>query len=424
MKIKPFLSVVILVGSLLVTPVVATSVATSTVEQPVNLGTRSDPTRIPLGPVGVVCNYYYGLHHFIGEARPAPDGAMRWSGGSELDQNLASVFGISVEPADSSQIPALPVFIRVKPWKAPGYTPYTKEQVVAATLWCLLRRVDSTPATPLEVRVVAESEDDKALEARYSGKYITRPSKDDGTTPPLSVPGTLLEEDSRGIAWVVFPDAKKNDTFIPINPSVVVLKSGGDGDPGWHVLPVWGNGNDESDFLRLNHWSSNICYSAFKSHGVSQANSYVGDGGADTATTEPGSMDILYPRVDPATLAANLLALVISKQPTEAKPLTISFTVEESAISGYSSFRNDESWHESRPDADKVMLKCEFVWDAAARKLTKGSIPLVKLDGKNWIIPNPVQETALNEPKEQTPEEAGEEAGEETEEAGETKASE
>jgi hypothetical protein len=391
MKINLLLPLATLAGSLLIHPARATSVSTSTIEQPVNLATRSDPTRIPLGPVGVVCNYTYGLHHFISEARPAPDGAMSWPGGSELDQNLASVFGISVDAEDSSQIPAFPVTIRLKPWKAPAYSPYTKDQVVAATLWCLLRRVDAPPATPLQVRVVAESRDDMALETKYSGRYITRPGNDGKQIAPLEVPGTRLEEDARGIAWVVFPESEKNDTLTSITPSVIILKSGGDGDPGWHVLPVWGNGGDKDDFLRLNHWSSNTCYSAFKSHGVSEANTYVGEGGADSVITEHGSMNLFYPRVDQTTFAANLLALVASKQPTEAEPLTISFSVEESAIDRYSAFRNAEGWEESQSAPDKIMLKCEFVWDVAAGKLAKGSIPLVKLESKNWISPNPAQ---------------------------------
>ena len=382
-----------LVSCLLVTPGVATSVDISTIEQPVNLGANSDPTRIPLGSVGVVCNYNYGLHHFIGEARPAPDGAMRWPGGSELDQNLASVFGISVEPQDSTQINAFPVTLRLKPWKAPAYSPYTKDQVLAATLWCLLRKAGGTPERPLEVRVVAEGEDDKALEARYSGKYVTRPGKEGEPIPPLSVPGTLLEEDSRGIARVVFPDIKKDDSFIPITPSAIILKSDGDGDPGWHVLPVWGNSSEKTDFLRLNHWSSNICYTAFKSHGVGEANSYLTGGGSNSFSNEPGSITLFSPRVDQTTLAANLLALVASKQPTEADPLTISVTVEEGELSNYSAFREAGGWQEGREIgsySNRITLKCEFIWDPSARKLTKGSVPLVKFENSNWIVGNPV----------------------------------
>jgi len=389
MKINLLFSLVALVGSLLVNPASATNVGTAVIEQPVNLGTKSDPTRIPLGPVGVVCNYTYGLHRFIGEARPAPDGAMPWSGGSELDQNLASVFGISVEPEDSTQIPAYSVTIRVKPWKTPAYSPYTKDQVVAATLWCLLRRVDAPPANPLEVRVVVEGGDDMALEAKYSGKYITKSARDGEKAPGLDVPGTRLEEDARGIAWVVFPEVKKNEGFIPLAPGAIILESGGDGPAGWHVLPVWGNNSDADDFLRLNNWSSTMYYSAYKSRGVGEANTYLAKGGVDRFSYQPASITLDHPYVDQKTLDANLLALVISKQPTEAEPLTISFTVEESEIARYPAFRSAEGWqenHQIRTYSTRITLKCEFVWDAVEHKLTKGSIPLVQWGGTNWII--------------------------------------
>ncbi|MFN9028243.1 MAG: hypothetical protein ACK5VX_18825 [Akkermansiaceae bacterium] len=78
----------------------ATSVGISTVEQPVNLVSHSDPTRIPLGRVGVMSNYDYGIHYKIVESRPSPQGGMKWKNGSELDQNLAAVFGISMEISD------------------------------------------------------------------------------------------------------------------------------------------------------------------------------------------------------------------------------------------------------------------------------------------------------------------------------------
>lgn len=147
-------------------PCHATEVSACTIEQPVNLGSKSDPARIPLGRVGVISNYDYGIHWYIGEEQSCPGGAMHWEGGLELNQNLASVFGISVEAQDSTQISAFPVTLRVKPWKPPGYSPYTKDQVLAATLWCLLHRTHGTPEHPLDIRVLAEGANEKPLEAK------------------------------------------------------------------------------------------------------------------------------------------------------------------------------------------------------------------------------------------------------------------
>ena len=374
---------------MMLNPCSATVVGTSTLEQPVNLGTKSDPGRIPLGRVGVISNHGYGVQLMIGEARPCPDGAMRWEGGSELDQNLASVFGISVESEDSTQISSLPVTLRVKPWKPPGYSPYTKDQVLAATLWCLLRSTGATPENPLDVRVVAEGPDDKTLEARYSGKYVTRPGKDQKDVPQVKVTGTVIEEDAKGIAWVVFPDIARKDPFVSLSPGMIILEEGGEGDAGWYILPVWGNGRDEDQFLRLNGWSAAMCYSSWHSRGVTEANSFLAEGGASDLRAERGdksdSVIFDFPRVKEATLAADILALVISVQPTEARPLTVSVVVDEPGI--YPAFRSAAGWQETQHDG---AIECEFVWDAAARKMTKGSVPLVQLEGLGWISLKPV----------------------------------
>ncbi len=389
MKIISSVSVAALLGWILPVSCFATAVGTSIVEQPVNLGAKSDPGRIPLGGVGVVSNHGYGIHAVIGEARACPRGAMRWEGGSELDQNLASVFGISIEAQDSTQILAFPVTLRVKPWKPPGYSPYSKEQVLAATLWCLIRSTYSTPETPLDVRVVAEGADDKALEEKFSGKYVSHPGKDGAKVPPVQVRGTALEVDARGIAWVVFPDVARKAAFVPPTPGMIIMEAGGDGDPGWRVLPVWGNGTAPEEFLRINSESAIMAYSSYHSRGVQEANSFLSDGGANGFTAVRGdksdSVSLSYPRVNQATLAADILALVISAQPTEARPLSVSFLVEESSLASYPAFRGAPGWKESIDPNNHVVLECEFVWDAVSGKLTKGFVPLVRLEDRAWI---------------------------------------
>lgn len=413
MKIFTFASRVALASGVLCASCFATVVGTSTVEQPVNLGIKSDPRRIPLGRVGVISNHNYGIHQMICEARPCPDGAMRWEGGSELDQNLASVFGISIETEDPTQISAFPVTLRVKPWKPPGYSPYTKEQVLAATLWCLLRRTIGTPENPLDVRVVAENADEKLLESKYSGKYVNHPGEDEEAIPPVTVTGTVLEMDARGIAWVVFPEISKKATTAPPTPGMIILEAKGDGDPGWHILPVWGNGNDESEFLRLNSWSAIMCYSSYRSRGVTEANSFLQAGGFSSIgvdhTDAGDSVSFNYPYMPPETLAANILALVVSAQPTTNKPLTVSLLIEESGLATYATFRDAPGWKETRQGdkhSSSILLECDFVWDDEAEKLTKGSVPLVQLDQVGWISPRLEPET---------PEEAVEEAPEASE---------
>lgn len=362
----------------------ATSVGPVTIEQPINLGAKSDPARIPLGRVGVICNYSYGLHRMIGEPRPCPNGAMRWEGGSELDQNLASIFGISVEPEDSTQIRPFPVTLRVKSWRPPGYSPYTKEQVLAATLWCLIRSVGGTPELPLVVQVVAEGADDKVLVEKYSGKYVTQPGEDQKEIPPVKVPGSAIEVDAKGIASVVFSEVTQKPTFRPLSPAMIILASGGDGDAGWYLLPVWGNGNQDDLPLKLCAMPTTICYSAWRTGGRVEANSFLADAGSYSFDVQQGnngdSVDIRNPRVPQDTLAAEILALVITAQPTELRPLTISIRLEEYGLATYPAFRSAPGWQETRHDPHNIELKCEFVWDASARKLVKGSVPLVEIN--------------------------------------------
>jgi len=362
----------------------ATSVSTATIEQPINLGAKSDPARIPLGRVIVLCNYYYGLHRMINEPRPCPDGAMQWKGGSELDQNLASVFGISVEVEDPTQLLAAPVVLRVKSWKPPGYSPYTKDQVLAATLWCLLRSVSGTSEHPLDIRILAEGMDDKALVEKYSGKYVTAPGRDGKKVPPVKLPGSKVEVDGRGNASVVFSELSGKASSPAPSPAMILGEDSEDGesDPGWSLLPIWGN--DDGSPLRYCAWSASICYSAWHSSGRKEANSFLAAGGShyfDVFEDKKGdSVLIGITHVPESTLAAQILALVITAQPTEARPLTVTIRLEEYGLATYPAFRSASGWKETRHGAHNITLECEFVWDADALKLVKGSVPLVEVD--------------------------------------------
>lgn len=374
------------------TPCLATSVGISTVEQPVNLVAHSDPSRIPLGRVGVISNYDYGIHYKIVESRPSPQGAMKWKNGSELDQNLAAVFGISMKIPDSSQILVAPVTLRLNEWKPPAYSPYSKEQVLAATIWCLIRSVGSSPESPFEINVVAESEDDKLLEKKYSGKYISQPDEDKKITATSNIGGTTIEEDARGIAWVILPGTKVNKSFKPLSPALIVTENVGDGDTGWYIMPVWGNGENPEDFLELNNYSANMIYSAWGIEGLRNANTFINQPGARSirvAHNETSTeVDVGYQYGDQEALAANIFALILAQQPTAKKPLIVSFVMENSQLEKFSGFRKAAGWVESKPipsNPNYNELKCEFVWDEKTSKLIKGSIPCVTTDKKKWI---------------------------------------
>ncbi len=317
---------------------------------------------------------------------------MKWKNGSELDQNLATVFGISLEIPDSTQILVEPAILHLNTWKPPAYSPYTKEQVLAATIWCLIRSVGSSPERPFELRIIAEAAEDKLLEAKYSGKYFSHPDEDKKIAATSNVGGAIIEEDARGIAWVVLPGVTQDKSFKPLSPALIICERSGEFDPGWHVMPIWGNGEKPADFLELNHYSANMLYSAWDIEGLRNANSFINQHGVGnlSVTHNETSTEVRlgYQYTTQESLAANIFALILAQQPTEKKPLVVSFALEESQLEKYPEFRKAGGWKEIKPDPKSHFyyeLKCEFVWDAKTSKLIKGSIPCVTTDKKNWI---------------------------------------
>lgn len=210
--------------------------------------------------------------------------------------------------------------------------------------------------------------------------------------PPVKVPGYSIEVDARGISWVVFPDVTRKSQSVSPTPGMIIMEAGGDGDPGWYLLPVWGNGENPNEYLRLNFRTANICYSSYHSKGVMNANSFIAAGGAmnfEVKHTENGdSVEIAYPHVPQDTLAAEILALVVSAQPTVEKNLTVTILIEDYNLARYPAFRDAKGWKETKASADKISFECEFAWDAVARKLLKGTVPLVHMETKDWIAPN------------------------------------
>jgi hypothetical protein len=363
----------------------ASAVGTTMVEQPVNLGGRADPSRIPLGRVPVICNYSYGMLGVIDEPRPCPLAPLSWEGGSEFNQNLASVFGISIEEGDLGISPKEPVILHLKPWKAPAYSPYSKEQVVAATLWCVLHAAGGSPENPLEIRIAAEAPEDKPLESMFPNKFITFPGKDGKPVPPVEISGTRIETDARGIAWVIFTGVKS--ATLPADfpqPSMLPFKNWAtetDENSYFDFFPVWGNGGKTENPLELIFSSANLCYRVFNSHGREEANQLILDGypgSCDASSDETGHhVSIGHPGVPQETLAAALRALVLTALPTTERPLHFLMVLEKSRRSHFPAFLDLPGWTElkDKPTGDYFTLECTFVWDPEKRALLKGSYP-------------------------------------------------
>jgi hypothetical protein len=373
----------------------ATNVGLSTIEQPLNLGTESDPARIPLGAVATESNYHYGRGPVITAPRPALHGGMEWKSGIELNQNLASVFGIRVDDHDA---PHSPVTIHLKDHAVPPYSPYAREQVLAATIHCLLRSNGGRPSAPIKIEIVAEAPADQEIAAKYAGDYINAPENhDDPPVEPTPVPGTRLETDARGVTSVVFPDVKTKPTAPAKPPVLIPFRLGGESSPDnttWKLLPVWpGTEHTWEQSLAMLGRPYPLFYDCFnpgdgegpETHALFAGNPRGSVHGFKVSSTQEGiSAHLLYPNTDPETLSALLLALVVSEQPVADRPLSISLDTEmNEPPSWLADFRKCAGWESTETPViiggkemnRRIVLSCLFVWDAQTATLTQGAVP-------------------------------------------------
>ncbi len=369
-------------------PAAATVVGLGTIEQPVNLGLRSDPASIPLGPVAFEANHGYGIHALISESRPCQHGAMELEGGQELEQNLARAFGISVEPVDETSVPYAPVVLRVKPWPKPAYSPYSREQVLAATLQCLVRSAGGRPKVPLVIQVVTEDPADQAWAAKYAGKYITRPDDPKEPVEPTPVPGTKIETDAFGVTRVVFPGVSGKPAREPRPPVWIPFRLGGESGPDqptWELLPVW-TGDDWQEPLDALGRPYLLFHDLFNpaSAFIAQVNALFNEGRSKdwSVKREAGrtSVRLSFDDLAEGDLAALLHALVLSVRPTEGQPLDVTLRPYRGKVPYFDTLLEAGGWEKVMLGSDEA-LRGVFVFDAATGKLLRGTIPRRTLEG-------------------------------------------
>jgi type II secretion system protein G len=402
MRFPPHLATAIFIRCLL-SSASATNVGVGTIEQPVNLCAFADPASIPLGPVAMESNYDYGIYSIISDPRPCLHGAMEWKEGTALDQNLAHVFGIVVDPQDSTQVPHQPVNLRVKAWPAPAYSPYTREQVMAATLHCLLRSIRATPKLPLQIEVITDNPADKSWADKFAGSYVTQAETDGPPAKPTPVPGCRVETDRLGISRVVFPGITKKAAAPARPPVMIPFQPHGENEserPTWYLLPVW-TGDTDSEPLEVLGQPYTLYYDRFNPSDSPnpQVNAlFEGSSALDWSIHESPTGTIAhlgFGVVDPRNLAAFLHAVVISVQPSAATPLTITLTPHGDAPEYFQECLDAGGWTlEKRGGRDAVTGT--FVLDSDS-KLVKGSIPggtLVREAGKLLKMTAPSEEEA------------------------------
>ena len=363
-------------------------VGLGTIEQPVNLGRHSDPASIPLGPVAYESNHGYGIHALISASRPCQHGAMELEKGRELEQNLACAFGISVEPVEPTLVPYSPVVLRVKAWPKPAYSPYSREQVLAATLQCLVRSTGGTPKMPLVVQVVTEDPADQAWAAKYAGKYITRPDQHGEPFEPTPVPGTKIETDAFGVARVVFSGSSGKPVLEPRPPVWIPFRLGGESgpdEPTWKLLPVW-TGDDWAEPFDALGRPYTLIYDLFNpaSSSSPQAHALFRRGHSKhwNVTREAGRTSVLlsFDDVSEGDMAAFLHALILSVRPTAELPLEVTLRPYLSPPPYFENLLKAGGWEETQVGSGAA-LQAVFVLDPQTGKLGRGTLPRHRLEG-------------------------------------------
>lgn len=185
-----------------ISPVHGTNPGFGFLPQPINTGPNADPARIPLAPVPYYSNYGYGSMSVIHMSRKADHGGSATADARENEQNLTAAYGISIEPFDGTQFPSYPAILRVKAGPPPKSCPYTKEQVLIATIHCLLS-YHGTKSRPIILRIETEDAKDAHL-LRYEGRYITGGDSKDEPVIKSRIPGSWIETSPSGIDSVVF----------------------------------------------------------------------------------------------------------------------------------------------------------------------------------------------------------------------------
>ena len=327
--------------------------------------------------------------------------------------NLASAFGMEVIPEDATQVPQTPVTIKVKDWPVPAYSPYRKDQVLSATLLCLLRSVHATPKSPLKVLIDADNPEDAKNLKGFAGTYLTAEAEEQGG--PTPVPGTRIATDERGVTYVVLAEAKPPPAEALKRPPPVMIpfRSDDETDSNYYeFLPVGAGdtaGLDRREMLGrpVTHFhdlfdrtqSTGPDINALTKLGILHRCQWTD---ADDETTLALALDGKAAR-EPAHLASTLAAVcyaaVLSSQPTENKPLTIKMTVPEDRIEeSLAAFAKGEGWrvrpgeHEGRKT-----LSCRFIWDPNAGKLSAGSVPMGTLEqhrDRPWTMSFPPDNVA------------------------------
>jgi hypothetical protein len=360
----------------------ATVVGTGLVYQPVYLGEASRPDRVPLAPVICNSNHGYGSDGLIFEPRPCYHGSFLDQGTAVLDQSLPSLFGISAEFSDTTQLGGCTMTIRLRPGRPPANAPYTQEQILAASLQCVLFRATGVPeSAPFTVVIQGEGMPTPDWAAKYAKPYFSEEIPDSTDRKPIVLPGLRNITDHHGVGYIIFEGVPENPKIPERGPTFVPFQNEGEsgGDDDTPLIPVW-PGDTWRDPLNVipipylpyfERWHGSLSGRTNESVSVphlTPPNPITRRWNLEVdRSNQRVDVSLRQTQLSPKDLAVFIFACVATELPTPQKPLKISLDNVAIPEDYQALLQQDPSWTDGS--------SCEFVIDPTTLALTKGSVP-------------------------------------------------
>jgi hypothetical protein len=309
-----------------------------------------------------------------------------------------------------------PLTIQIPAGHHPACNPYTKAQVVAAVIHCLLSDWNMTPRRPLIIEIATADPADADLH-RFAGHYVNLPNSPDHGFIPTRVPGSRIETDSRGVQQVVFdqglvPPAAGKEPSPGFAPCLFDLSEGSDAF--WAILPTWPVEGWQGNPCELTVQPFRFTYKCVPWGGpFGQCNSLLpgaplhgavlrGFAWREGIKSTQATLILAGTTNEESfvpTVAATCYALILGAQPSPRRPLRIELRVNPSAKHRLAAFAASRDWKTSE-SLGEFVLSCDFAWDPEKRTLVNGSVPGYGLDlgiHGTWLViaeqePNPDSE--------------------------------
>ena len=372
-------------------PTRATNVGTGLIHQPTFLGEASQPWRIPLAPVIYNANYNYGSHAAIFQSRPCYHGHFTVQDGTCYEQNLAALYGVSADFSDPTQLQGSTVTIRLGKASPPANSPYTLEQVVAASIQCILDSAGGLKRnSALTVEIEGKGIPTPEWVSKYAKAYFSEAAPDE-RNPAITLPGLKIEETPLGVRYIVFEDVSPRPSAIPREPVFVPFLPEGECDADAVLLiPVW-PGDEWSERLNVlalpylpyyEKWHSRPSGRTTEPVAIphlAPPNPVFRNGGFNVDRSDEGvQVTVTQTGLGPAHLAAVIFSWVVSERPTLDRPMTVGISPQSLPREYRDRLKADSSWDDG--------LSCKFALDPAGLNLLKGSVPGYELKRINGTL--------------------------------------